>query len=400
MTNNFTISLDLYTRRIQINLINKKYSDKPLKFTIKGDDIVYQETIQVSIEYSYYNFACIDYIIYTKLFFEIFDGDELIHQESMSFKNPYGGPIRIPAIYIENELGLGDIMAITPIMRKLHNIYEQRVTLIVPPFTKGHFYEFMFNNPDMNTVIKHDEFSDPDKRYDTFHIFTHNWNSYYYSDLRQLCAHSCGMTLKENEMDIIYVPFQYEEIENLPEHYVVINPAIRPIDRNWEKEQWQELADKLNSLGIYVVSIGRDLGEEVKTYYNLDIKLGLDLCGKECQNSISQTWHIINKSDAFIGFDTGIYILAGSTDTHIILLGWYGDPFYHQPYRNGNRNYKFSHIRGNCDIFCLTDPKYDIAEHGTATMRHPVLKCVLNLHHRCKPTPQMIFKETVRVLFN
>ena len=102
MTNNFSISLDLYTRRIQINLINKKYSDKPLKFTIKGDDIVYQETIQVSIEYSYYNFACIDYVIYTKLFFEIFDGDELIHQGSMSFKNPYGGPIRIPGIYIEN----------------------------------------------------------------------------------------------------------------------------------------------------------------------------------------------------------------------------------------------------------------------------------------------------------
>jgi hypothetical protein len=398
MTNNFTISIDIYSRKLSIVLLNKKYEDKKLKLKIHNSTFNYESDIQVSMDYSYYNIAIIDFESLDTISIELYLEEELVHKEEMSFRYKHG-VTKTPAIKIENIMGMGDLMALTPIMRKLHKIYNQRVSMIVPP-VKSSFYELFYNNPDKNLIINQVDFTDPNGKYDVFTVFDANWNSYYYSDLRQLCAHKCGISLKEDEMDEIFVPREYEEIENLPTNYVCINPAIRSTDRNWEKEQWQTLVDRLNIIGIPVVLIGRDFGEEIKSYHNIEVKLGLNLCGNEKQNSLSQTWHIINKSEVFIGFDTGIYILAGTTDTHILLMGWYGDPFYHQPYRKGNRNYKFSHIRGNCPICCLTDPKYDIAEHGTIKLRHPVVTCPLNTNFACKPTPDMVFKETVRVMYS
>ena len=202
---------------------------------------------------------------------------------------------------------------------------------------------------------------------------------------------------KDEELETVYFPDEFIPIE-LPEKYVCINTGIRGPERSWEKEKWQSLVNQLNNDGIYVVSIGRDSGEPIKPYHNLDIKLGLDLCGNSLQNSLSQTWHIINKSDIFISFDTGLYLFAGTTDTHILMLGWCGDPYYHQSYRNGSKYYKFSTVRGECSEYCLTDPKWDLLEHGNLKLRHVAPKCELGIDFRCKPTVEQTFNEVKLIL--
>jgi ADP-heptose:LPS heptosyltransferase len=55
-----------------------------------------------------------------------------------------------------------------------------------------------------------------------------------------------------------------------------------------------------------------------KPVFNFEIEKGLNLMNK---TSISDTWHIINDSHAFVTMDSGLLHLAGTTDTNIIHLG-------------------------------------------------------------------------------
>jgi ADP-heptose:LPS heptosyltransferase len=302
-------------------------------------------------------------------------------------RTKHGKEIKPVAINIVNEMGVGDAMHISPTIRKLYESYGEKVTI----FGYEKYKEFFQNNPYIEKYYVDGKYNNRIKEdYEIFNVFDTNWNSYYYYDLRQLAARGIDFSLKESEMDIDYIPNEFQHIE-LPENYVCLNPYISGIDRTWKKEQWQDLIDKLNNDGVSVVTIGK--GKPDENYYKLNIKKGLDLAGKDCQDNLSQTWHIINKSDYFVSFDCGIYILASTTDTHIVLIGWYGDPYYHAPIRNGIRYHNFSHVRGGCDVYCLTDPKFDIEEHGTIRTRHEVWKCLLNRNFVCKPTSDMVYKK-------
>jgi len=297
------------------------------------------------------------------------------------------------AIYVWHDMGLGDNMFLTPIIRKLHNIYNEKITLFSPTYGLESFREFFKNNPYVEKVIRvHDKENENSwdeliAKYDKYIVFNDNWSDYYYCDLRQLVATKIGFTLKEEEMDLDYYPDPYIKINELPEKYVCINPYISGVDRNWEKQKWQDLVDKLNYDGIYVVAIGK--GQEGVKFHNLDIRLGANLCNR--QNNLSQTWHIINMSDAFVTFDCSMYVLAGTTNTHIIQIGWYGDPFYHMPIRKGIRGYKYDNVNGNCDVYCLTDPQFDVKICGSIRQRHVVQKCMLDRDWICKPSPDKVY---------
>lgn len=294
-------------------------------------------------------------------------------------------------INVVNQIGLGDFIAITPLLRKLYYIFNEKITI----FCHSNYREFLNNNPYVENFYIHGEYNlDDFKNYDIYNIFD-NWNSYYYYDFRQLCANSIGIYLKDTEMGYDYYPDEYNLIDELPEKYICLNPYTTGPDRNWEIEKWQELVDKLNEQNISVVTIGKGKNGP---FHHLNIKLGIDLCGDERQNNLSQTWHIINKSSAFISYDCGMYIFAGTTNTQIIQLGWYGDHYLHAPVRNGKRFEKYSCVRGNCDVFCLTDPKYDFIEHGNIKTRHAVWTCVLNKNFSCKPNVEEVYSEIIKLI--
>ena len=96
-------------------------------------------------------------------------------------------------------------------------------------------------------------------------------------------------------------------------------------------------------------------------------------------------------------FDSGIYIFAGTTDANILMLGWYGDPYYHQAVRRESKDYKFYTVRGDCDIYCLTDPRIDIDEHGTVTRRHAVWHCRLKKNFQCIPTVEQTYNKIIEI---
>ena len=299
-------------------------------------------------------------------------------------------------IFVVNTIGFGDSISISPLLRKMYYIFGGKITL----FGHSHYSEFFRNNP----YVEHfyiqgtynpDEFKD----YKIYNIFD-NWNSYYYYDFRQLCASSLNLFLKEDEMEYDYFPEKFVEISDLPKKYVVVNPYTSGPDRNWDKNQWQELIEKLNDDGIYVVTIGKGDKEKNGPYHNLKIRLGVNLCGDKRQNNLSQTWHIIEKSDMFISFDCGIYIFAGTTSTKIVQLGWYADHYLHAPIRNGKRFENYSCVRGDCDVYCLTDPRFDVLAHGNIETRHEVWTCPLNKNFVCKPQVENVYLEIKNKLKN
>ena len=322
-----------------------------------------------------------------KFFVELYSDDILIQINEI-----YVG--KQLSIFVDKNLGVGDFMWVTPFMKKLHNIYGKK--LDVYGYTK--YEEFLKNNPYMNNFYDRSKYNKDDinNKNENFDVFYDFGVPYFYSDLRQLACKSAGITLKDEECELDYIPDEYIKIENLPEYYIVINPRIIKPERTFKDiKDWQRLVDMINDLGIAVVAIGVGPSEH---YENLNIKNGLNMVYDDRQNSLSQTWHILNKSQCFITFDTGIYILAGSTDTNILLNGWTCDPWFHQPIRKGDRNYKFYTVRRDCDVFCTTDPKTNVKLLDTIKVMHKSNKCVLNKDYECLPTIQMIVHKLKKIL--
>ena len=290
------------------------------------------------------------------------------------------------SIYIDIELGLGDFMWVTPFIRKLYNIYNKKIDIY------GYFYykEFLKNNPYVNNFYIKDNFSlnEINDNNENFIVYNDIGVPYLYSDLRQLSAKSANITLKDDELELDYIPDDFIDIPELPNNYVLINPRIDHIERRFNNNNdWQILVDLLNDRNIPVVAIG--VGPS-KHYTDINIRNGVNLIYDDRQSNLSQTWHIINNSDVFITFDTGMYVFAGTTDTNILLNGWNCDPWFHQPIRKNDRNYKFATVRGYCPFYCTTDPRSNIVEHDTTKLLHVTNRCVLNINYNCKPTPKMI----------
>lgn len=159
-----------------------------------------------------------------------------------------------------------------------------------------------------------------------------------------------------------------------------------------DKESLQELIFLLNSKNIPVVLIGKN---DDSCYNDLKVNIGINLVGLEEQNSLSQTWHLINKSQAFITADSGLYILAGSTDTNIIVTGWSKDPYYNELFRKGKRGYKCYNVKGTCPIYCSND--INVKVHSSIYGQFGG-DCFLNTNFSCKPSARVIFDKTLEIL--
>lgn len=71
---------------------------------------------------------------------------------------------------------------------------------------------------------------------------------------------------------------------------------------------------------------------------------------------------MLNNAKMLITFDSGILHLAGTTDTFIVQLGSAKNPKFVAPYRKGSQNYKYTYIKGKCDLFCTSNLRYSAKE--------------------------------------
>jgi len=279
---------------------------------------------------------------------------------------------------------LGDASCSTPTLRKLYESYGEKINVF------SNYPEVFKNNPYVEKNYHAKDISIPFvKENFLYHNSFHNigrkneWGvemKHNNIDIRQFHAIMLGFMLSSNEMECEYTPDEFEPIEGLPEKFVLIHPVQTWPNRTWSAENWMSLTNRLNDRGISVVSIGKDSSETGffnvdKPIFNFEISNGLNLMNK---TSISQAWHLINKSVAFVTMDSGLLHLAGTTDVNIIMLASALKPEFRLPYRKGSQSYKQYYISGGCQLACGSNMKYGVNEWGDIQGIAPLIGCLEN----------------------
>ena len=303
--------------------------------------------------------------------------------------------------------GIGDILSSTPTLRKLYQSYGRKITIsthIPELFDSNPYVEKVYNSKVINLNYVKDQYI----VHSTFDILgkkTERDVEYKHSiiDIRQYHAISLGFMLSENEMECDYYPKDFENIDELPKKYVLIHPVQTWSNRTWSASNWMKLTKQLNDNGISVVSIGKDSSETGffninKPTFNFEIKNGLNLINK---TSLSQAWHLINKSICFVTMDSGLLHLAGTTDAEITMLGSAIKPEFRKPYRHGSQDYKLFYILGGCNLHCCSDMKYGVKEWGDIQGVPPLINCLENKKtFECHPSVDNVYNHINNILKN
>ena len=407
-------------KRITISVITEKYNHANVTLIIKdieNNQDVHRNTLVLNREYNYW-FMPEQFDSFKGFIVEIYHEDVKVFEETNRLRNipimEWDNVIKKQCLFIDNISGMGDTFFAEPLIRKVSKSYEQKIIV----FT--YYPQLFINHPCIDKLINvetHHRTFDISKnipeeylnkdlynvRYvlrwerDIFGIIPH-WTGL---DLRQYAAFHYGITLKPDELNYHFYPDDFIPIEGLPEKYVVINPSITGPDRTWTQENWQKLIDTFNEKDISIVAIGKEV-PPLKGFFDLNIKKGLNLCGDDRQDSLSQAWHIINKSDMFISFDNGLFTLAGSTDTFLLQIGGSSDPIFHQPYRNSDQYYKFKHVCGDCKLMCQSDPKCTVqylGYFGSDKEYERLGVCFYGYkEYKCHPKAELIIEESLKIL--
>ena len=298
---------------------------------------------------------------------------------------------------------MGDTLCSTPTLRKLYESYGRKITVVT------HFPEIFDSNPCVEKVyhtntVNMDYLRNQFIVHTTFDILgnkTERGVEYKHAriDIRQYHTISLGFMLTENEMECDFYPKDYEEIEGLPEKYVLIHPVQTWPNRTWPASNWMSLTKKLNDMGISVVSVGKDSSERGffninKPTFNFEIQNGLNLMNK---TSLSQVWHLIDRSMCFVTMDSGLLHLAGTTDSEIIMLGSAINPEFRKPYRHGSQDYKLSYVLGGCNLHCCSNMKYGVKEWGDIQGIPPLINCLENKKtFECHPSVDEVYKSIIK----
>lgn len=277
--------------------------------------------------------------------------------------------------------GLGDLICATPTIRKLHDSYGEPIVVLskMPELFKRNPHvsgSYKYSSVDLEYIeqnyVMHNSFYNVGKKNERGIEYKHN-----VMDIRQFHAINLGFMLTKSELQCDYLPTDECRVDIPDTPYFVIHPVQNWGSRSWSEDNWVRLTEWINKIGYKVVAIGKDSSET--GFFNVS-KPTYELKSAEFINymnktSISDAWHLINKSAGVITMDSGILHLAGTTRTFIYHLGSSINPEFRKPYRAWMDN-KYHYIHGNCSIFCASDMKYGVKEWGNIQGVPPLIKCL------------------------
>ncbi len=333
---------------------------------------------------------------------EIKEKNNTIKEEFFRFRTRYGDPVNKIALLVQNHVGIGDNLTVTPAIKKMYNIHNQKITL----FT--YLPEIFINNPYVEKTIKitrgdGESIEDIPNHYfneykilPVLQIIAH-WRAV---DHRQVSAWNLGFELTKDEMKMEFYPDTYQNIPKLPKEFICINPSVTNLDRTWGTEKWQQLVNLLEK-HIPIVAIGKTTHYDKvvqKTFSNLKITNGLNLLNHKSQESLSQAYHIINKSKSFVTMNNGLYILSLCTDVHITELSTSWNTEDNFRIRDGIKNKNITFCDGDCKLHCISDLKTAINETGKVNILKSGV-CYLNKPtFECHPTPDSVYEKMLKII--
>jgi len=315
---------------------------------------------------------------------EIKFNNKIIKEEYHNFKTINNQKIKKQVVVSYSRVGIGDTLAATPAIKKLYEIYDnQKIILLtyIPRVFKNspHIDEIIeINDNNVNDIISKYN-SDDYNIHSLFNLMNTNWRMV---DHKQICAYNIRLQLKPYELDMGFYPDEYEEIGKLPGQFICINPSETEPERTWGYDNWQKFINLIQE-HIPVVAIGKETYLDpilTKKFSNINIKNGLNLLNHPSQNTLSQAYHIISKSETFVTMNNGLYILSlCNLDNHITELSTSWDTYFYRT-RKGIENYNLDYIRGDCCAECLANPKLNVDINGSTNILRSG-KCYLNELH-------------------
>jgi len=290
---------------------------------------------------------------------------------------------------LEECNGLGDLICATPTIKKLHDAYQRKITVIsqMPELFKTNPYvekSYKASSIDMDyfkaNYIVHNSFYLVGKKDERGIEMKHNM-----MDIRQFHAIHLGFMLGQDELECYYKPLEPKK-NFVHEKYAVIHPVNSWPNRTWSQDNWLKLAEELVKLGLTVVAIGKDSSETGffnvnKPVHDMDTDHIINLMN---QTSISESWHLINDAAVVITMDSGILHLAGTTETPILELGSPINPEFRRPYRKTS---KHIYVRGGCGLHCSSNMKYALEYWPTIDYVQPLIGCLEKKEtYECHPS--------------
>jgi len=331
---------------------------------------------------------------------EIVYNNVIIKEQYFNFKTIHNQKIKNQVLVLHSEVGIGDNLSATPTIKKMSEIYNQKIillTYIPSAFINNPYIDqvISINNNNLDQLLN----SFDSNNFDVHHLFNLMNTNWRLVDHKQVCAYNCGFQLKQNELDMEFYPDKFENIE-LPENFICINPSETEPERTWGYKNWQKFIELIQEY-IPVIAIGKETfldSNLTKKYSNIQIENGLNLLNNPCQNTISQAYHIINKSKTFVTMNNGLYILAlCNLDNHITELSTSWNTTFYRT-RKGIENYNLSYVRGTCLAECLANPKISI-DQTTNTQILISGICYLNKStYECHPTPEQVYNSVLKTL--
>ena len=322
-----------------------------------------------------------------------------IKEEYFNFKTIYNQEIKKQVLVLHSQVGIGDNLAATPTIKKMSEIYNQKViilTYIPLAFINNPYIEQIIPiNNNLDQLINSFDLN----KYEIKHLFNLMSTNWRMVDHKQICAYNVGLQLKQDELDMEFYPDPYENIPDLPENFICINPSETEPERTWGYKNWQKFIDLIQQ-HIPVVAIGKETYLDpnlTKKFSNINIRNGLNLLNHPSQNTISQAYHIISKSKTFVTMNNGLYILSlCNLDNHITELSTSWNTYFYRM-RKGIENYNLSYVRGTCQAECLANPKLNIDIIGTTRILKSDV-CYLNRPYDCHPTPEQVYGSVLKTI--
>jgi ADP-heptose:LPS heptosyltransferase len=294
---------------------------------------------------------------------------------------------------LEECNGLGDLICATPTIKKLHDAYQRKITVISQMselFKTNPYVEksYKASSIDMTYIqsnyIVHNSFYLVGKKDERGVEMKHNM-----MDIRQFHAIHLGFMLGEDELECYYKPTEPKK-NFVHEKYAVIHPVNSWPNRTWSQENWLKLSEELVKWGYKVVAIGKDSSETGffnvnKPVHDIDNQNVINLMN---QTSISESWHLINDAAVVITMDSGILHLAGTTETPIVELGSPINPEFRRPRRKTS---KHIYVRGACGLHCSSNMKYALEYWPTIDYVQPLIGCLEKKEaYECHPSVEQV----------
>ena len=285
------------------------------------------------------------------------------------------------SILIRRKMALGDVILITPIIKKIKEILPKSSVSV-----STDIHDVLKNNPYVDFILPtntpllgYDKVYNLDLVYErnpSEHIITSYAKFVFGEDIEEKSTQIYPL---QSDEDIIEK--QLKDFGIFNNNFIVFHMGVTARNRTWAKENWSKLIQNLTHTGCPIIIIGK----------NSDFFIsGLNVFNLINKLSVQQVHCLIKRSKCFVGNDSGMLHVAGTTETPIVGIFTSAMGEYRMPYRQGVFCHNAKIVKPDLDCYgCL---EKEIPPVECCGCRRGDYACVLNI------TPENVYNAIVSFL--